>query len=118
MMCPTCTAAMQLRDGKFGAFYFCPEQYSGCEQKTISEQQAKDLEMQARCKPHYGFNGSKAQSNGEASHHILGRELAFMEAQQSPLFSGPSKLHPNCERPFDAELDDPIYDDGSDFRPW
>lgn len=42
MKCPTCRTNMVKRSGKFGQFYFCPNQYSGCNQKTLS------------CKPQVG----------------------------------------------------------------
>lgn len=37
MRCPTCKVKMEIRSGKFGEFYFCPRQYDGCTQKTISK---------------------------------------------------------------------------------
>lgn len=36
MKCPTCNESMQRRMGKFGEFYYCPNQYTGCTQPTIS----------------------------------------------------------------------------------
>ena len=35
MLCPTCYKPMSLRKGKYGDFYFCKDQYSGCTQKTV-----------------------------------------------------------------------------------
>ena len=36
MKCPTCYNEMQLRNGKFGEFFFCKNQ-AVCKQKTISK---------------------------------------------------------------------------------
>ena len=36
MKCPTCETDMKTRSGKFGDFYFCPNQHV-CKQKTITK---------------------------------------------------------------------------------
>ena len=36
MLCPTCNLKMLIRNGKFGEFYYCPEQHI-CKQKTITK---------------------------------------------------------------------------------
>lgn len=36
MICDKCEAEMILRNGKFGEFYFCPNQYE-CGKKTVSK---------------------------------------------------------------------------------
>jgi len=37
MICPVCRTEMTRRRGKFGHFLFCPRQYKGCTQTTITE---------------------------------------------------------------------------------
>lgn len=110
MKCRECKTEMTLRSGQFGNFYFCPEQYNGCKQKTISEEVANDIALSRKCRASVDVL--------RVNDCALSSELQIMEAQQSILFSAPSKLYPNCERPFDPDLDDPIYDDGSDYRPY
>ena len=98
---------MNIQSGKFGKFRFCPQQ-NVCGQKTISIINVPIIQCSSTDGPDIF----------QRSNDPIVMEMRILEAQQGPLFSMPSKIFPDCERPFDPDLDDPIFDDGSDWRPY
>lgn len=65
MICPKCGNEMQLRNGRFGEFYFCPNQYKGCKQKTITKQHPISRSLRCIVYPSYhelsGLNEFEAE---------------------------------------------------------
>jgi ssDNA-binding Zn-finger/Zn-ribbon topoisomerase 1 len=99
-LCPSCKTAMTLRAGKFGEFYFCPEQ-AKCGQPTISKPQEISV---TSCDPTNSVINTSSES--------LIYEMRILEAQESPLFQ-----YSDDDEPFLDELGDPIYENGEEFRP-
>ena len=102
MKCTQCNTEMQVRDGRFGQFYFCPNQLE-CGQKTISK--SRKVVPATSCNPDTDIL--------EASNDSLVIEMRLMQEQLGPLFA------PSGEN-FVNELGEDIDIDGNiiyDFRP-
>ena len=98
--CPSCGQVMKVRSGKFGEFYFCPDQ-AICGQATIAKPALVGV---TSCNPDIGIINTSTES--------LVYELRILEAEQSPLFR-----YSEDDEPFINELGEPVYEYGEDFRP-
>lgn len=56
MRCPICNTLMKLQQGIYGEFFFCPNQYLGCTQKTITKLKiVKPTKSKAKPKIRYSY---------------------------------------------------------------
>jgi hypothetical protein len=107
VLCPSCNEILSVATGRFGDFYYCPNQ-GRCKQKTISVNFA-ELDSQITSVPITKFDFSPDS---------LALELRCLENSLGELYTAPSRAFPNHDAPFNPDVDDAIYDNGDDFRPY
>lgn len=96
MKCPTCNIEMQTRGGRFGEFYFCPNQYHGCTQKTITKHKPK---VRARIVDDYTIRERK-------------RVLKSLDCSEYDIYGDKIEVDPECE-------DSGFWDNSGEwFRPF
>lgn len=126
LKCPTCSTVMQRREGKFGPFMFCPNQYQ-CGQKTITVQQKPVYNEDT----HY-HEPSEFALEAEMRRDSLYSLAAGMEAELGGMASVAYQNDRDHEHTRDRGSVDPwdvvfgggmfcdmgMEDDDEDIRPW
>lgn len=121
MICPKCRAVMKNRIGKHGAFWYCPNQYNNCEQKTITNKESTEIPELAGEQAQASITRITVRHSNiydpiESSNEPLMLEARLMEAQIPILF----RTDPN-DPPFvdsNGEIDWNYEDEADWWRPY